>query len=125
MQSTAVEFSKELVKKLRNAPLCENSTYLHYDIVLGNKDGKAVIEADKYDLIIDKGTLDCLFCDENSMIGNVIRGLRECYRVLKEGGMMISVSHGKPKFRKYLMRNKLVPFRVAYDVMIRGTGGTA
>ena len=60
-----LDFAKELIKKLKKASLWENSTYLHYDIVLGNKDGKEVIKADKYDLIIDKDTQDCLFCEEN------------------------------------------------------------
>ena len=40
--------------------------------------------------------------------------MRECFRVLKDGGKMFIFSHGKPKFRHYLFRNKLVPFNIEY-----------
>ena len=84
-----------------------------------------MFEDEKFDMIVDKGTIDCLFCDETNMIKNVIKGMRECYRLLKPGGIMISVSHGKPKFRNYLFRNKLVPFKVSYEMLVRqNTAGT-
>jgi ubiquinone/menaquinone biosynthesis C-methylase UbiE len=43
--------------------------------------------------------------------------MRECYRVLKDGGKMLVISHGKPKYRKYLFRNKLVPFAVTTEIL--------
>jgi predicted SAM-dependent methyltransferase len=66
-----------------------------------------------YDFIIDKGTLDCLFCEEQFM-KEVLKALMECWRVLKGGAKMVVLSHGGPKFRMYLFRNKLVPFHVGH-----------
>jgi ubiquinone/menaquinone biosynthesis C-methylase UbiE len=43
--------------------------------------------------------------------------MRECYRVLKDGGKMLILTHAKPKHRKYLFQNKLVPFMVQHEVL--------
>ena len=47
----------------------------------------------------------------------VLKALMECYRVLKKGGKMLIISHGKPKLRNYLFRNKLVPFLLEYEIV--------
>lgn len=73
---------------------------------------------EEYDIIVDKGTMDCLFCEDN-FIKEVLKGMRECFRVLKDGGKMFIFSHGKPKFRHYLFRNKLVPFSIEYEIFER------
>ena len=36
--------------------------------------------------------------------------MKDCYRVLKEGGVMLSISHGKEKIRKFMYRNRFSPF---------------
>jgi len=38
--------------------------------------------------------------------------MKECYRVLKSGGKMISITHGKEKNRKYFYRNRFSPFSI-------------
>lgn len=62
--------------------------------------------------------MDCVFCEDN-LISEVIKAMRECYRVLKDGGSMVIISHGKPKFRRYLFRNKLVPFNLSTEMFVR------
>lgn len=44
-----------------------------------------------FDLVIDKGCLDCILCGEKSTT-NITAALNECSRVLKPGGMFISIS---------------------------------
>lgn len=34
----------------------------------------------------------------------------KCYKLLKNNGKMFIISHGKPKYRLYLFKNKLIPF---------------
>ena len=38
--------------------------------------------------------------------------MKECHRVLKEGGVMLSFSHGKPKVRRFFYRNRFAPFNI-------------
>lgn len=45
-----------------------------------------------------------------------MRTMKECYRVLRKGGVMVSFSHGKEKTRKFFYRNRFSPFD--YDVKI-------
>merc|ERR1711998_13782 len=45
----------------------------------------------EYDFIIDKGCLDCILCGEKST-SNLDAALAECARVLKPGGMLLSIS---------------------------------
>ncbi len=51
-----------------------------------------------FNAVIDKGTLDCLLCGENS---TAITGryTHEVARVLKPGGVFIVVSYGAPENR--------------------------
>jgi ubiquinone/menaquinone biosynthesis C-methylase UbiE len=50
-----------------------------------------------------------LFCYED-FPGRVMRVMKECFRVLKDGGVMLSISHGREKARKFFYRNRLAPF---------------
>ena len=38
--------------------------------------------------------------------------MKECYRVLKNNGKMISITHGKEKNRRFFYRNRFSPFQV-------------
>jgi hypothetical protein len=38
--------------------------------------------------------------------------MKECYRVLKDNGKMISITHGKEKNRKFFYRNRFSPFKI-------------
>jgi ubiquinone/menaquinone biosynthesis C-methylase UbiE len=39
-----------------------------------------------------------------------MRVMKDCYRILKEGGVMLSISHGKEKNRRFFYRNRFSPF---------------
>ena len=67
-----------MIKKLRTTTPIEGANYICADV--RNLRG---IEDKKYDLIIDKGTIDCLFC-EDGFIKEVLKGMRECYRILSD-----------------------------------------
>lgn len=49
----------------------------------------------QFDLILDKGTLDCLTTGDNTEM-DVNSMLDECYRVLKTNGHYILISFGEP-----------------------------
>lgn len=51
-----------------------------------------------FSTVVDKGTLDCLLCGENST-ANTGRYTHEVARVLKPGGVFIVVSYGAPENR--------------------------
>jgi ubiquinone/menaquinone biosynthesis C-methylase UbiE len=38
--------------------------------------------------------------------------MKECYRVLKSSGRMISITHGKEKNRRFFYRNRFSPFAI-------------
>jgi ubiquinone/menaquinone biosynthesis C-methylase UbiE len=64
-------------------------------------------EDDKFDLIIDKSTIDALLCGDNSTI-NVTIMMKEYQRILKPGGTYVAISYGVPDNReKYFTTENL------------------
>ena len=51
-----------------------------------------------FDLEIDKSTINALLCGEEASI-NVAKMTKEIYRTLKEGGVYMVISYGKPENR--------------------------
>lgn len=51
-----------------------------------------------FDLAIDKSTIDALLCGESSYI-NVAKMMKEVQRTLKENGVYMAISYGKPENR--------------------------
>jgi len=51
--------------------------------------------------VLDKSTIDALFCMENSHI-NLSKMLKEIQRVLKPGGTYIAISFGEPEDRTFI-----------------------
>ena len=112
VEMVCIDFSKEVIKKRRAKDLKGLTVrFLCIDV----RQMKP-FSSEEYDLIIDKGTIDCLLCEDN-FIKEVLKAMMECYRVLKMGGKMLIISQGKPKLRNYLFRNKLVPFLLEYEVI--------
>jgi len=68
-------------------------------------------EDESFDVVIEKNTIDCLFCYEDYPV-RVMKVMKDCYRVLKEGGVMLSFSHGKEKSRRFFYRNRFSPFNI-------------
>ena len=58
-------------------------------------------EDGSFDLILDKGTLDCILCGDNSTI-NIEKVVNEIYRVLSNNGVYICVTYGLPESRENL-----------------------
>ena len=56
------------------------------------------IPDDCFDIILDKALMDTLLCHENNL-NKVEDYLSEIYRVLKDTGVVIIVSHGLPLSR--------------------------
>lgn len=51
-----------------------------------------------FDVAIDKSTIDAILCGDNAYLNTCIM-LKEGQRVLKEGGVYIAISYGKPETR--------------------------
>lgn len=60
----------------------------------------------QFDLIVDKSTIDALLCGDQAYL-NVSIMLRECQRVLKEGGYYVAISYGQPE-------NRILHFKRAF-----------
>jgi len=61
----------------------------------------------KFDLIVDKSTIDALLCGNFAYL-NVAIMLKECQRVLKTGGYYMAISYGVPDNREFhLIREHL------------------
>lgn len=56
----------------------------------------------EFDVVIDKGCLDCLLCGDNST-DRTLTALKHISRVLRPGGVYISISYGAPMFRTNYM----------------------
>jgi len=67
---------------------------------------KMTFQDNSFDVVFDKGTLDALYTGSAEMVKNVIP---EVYRVLRPGGIFVSVTFGAPRSRKDLnMTSKLI-----------------
>lgn len=53
-----------------------------------------------FDIAIDKSTIDAILCGDNAYL-NTAMMLKEGQRVLKEGGIYIAISYGKPETRSF------------------------
>lgn len=69
-------------------------------------------EQNTFDLIIDKSTIDALLCGDSSFI-NVALMLKEVQRVLKEDGIYMIISYGKPENRLLHLERKNLSFDVS------------
>jgi len=103
-----IDFCKNIINYLREKH--KNKIGLHYDTRnVFNMQYKKEI----FDLIIDKGTMDTILCNEKGLL-NVITMTKEISRVLKVGGIYFILSIGKPEDRlMHLQREHL-----AFDIQI-------
>ena len=68
-------------------------------------------ETSRFDVIIDKSTIDTLLCGNFAYL-NVAIMLRECQRVLKTGGLYIAISYSSPEFREEHLKRENLNFDV-------------
>jgi len=57
----------------------------------------------RFDLIIDKGTLDSILCADDAEVA-AAKAISECSRVLQPGGVFVMVSHAAPEHREALLK---------------------
>merc|ERR1711998_235486 len=68
-----------------------------------------------YDVVIDKAVMDAILCGEGST-DKVIAMLVEVQRLLKPGGIFMSVTHGKPESRQFYFKHpKLNEWDITVD----------
>ena len=68
-------------------------------------------EDEFFDIVIDKSTIDCLVCCHDSTY-LVARTMKECQRVLKPGGLFISISFTAPNMRLPHFRRSFLDFKI-------------
>merc|ERR1712196_409227 len=96
----SIDFSANVVKMMN-----DKCRHKRDDFYYKKMDAKALeFEDGIFDCVIDKGTLDCIYCGENS-VNNINKTLSEIHRVLNNRGCFISITHGKPDTRKHLLEN--------------------
>ena len=60
------------------------------------------IQDESYDAVIDKALLDCLIAERLDRSGP-IKMIQEIHRILKMGGIFITISSGTPETRRPLL----------------------
>ncbi|GES86083.1 S-adenosyl-L-methionine-dependent methyltransferase [Rhizophagus clarus] len=104
---TNIDFSETVIENMRIR--CKDRTGMTWLIM----DIRELNFLDKtFDIVIDKGTMDALMCDEGDVwdpkpevIEIVKKEVDEVTRVLKVGGKFIYITFGQPHFRRrYLER---------------------
>lgn len=66
-----------------------------------------------FDLIIDKCTLDCVLCGDKSFSKASLM-MQNVYRVLKPGGVYMSISYGMPDARIGYLKNKFLNWTIEH-----------
>lgn len=101
---TAVDISTVVVSKMNQQTACVGAGGLRY--VVGDMMNLSFPDS-HFDSIVEKGTLDVLFVENDSpwnpcpeVQENVHKMLEETHRVLKDGGVFVSITFTQPHFRK-------------------------
>ena len=90
---TNVDFSKVVIEQMtiRNSVERPQMTWQVLDVT-----DMSVFKTDTLDIVIDKSTIDSLFCNDDCNI-QVASMLKEVQRVMKPKGHYLAISHGSPK----------------------------
>ncbi len=71
---------------------------------VGHMDVRALdFQGERFDLIVDKGTLDAILCGDDSEVA-AAKSISEISRVLLPGGVFLMVSHAAPEYREPLLK---------------------
>jgi ubiquinone/menaquinone biosynthesis C-methylase UbiE len=106
---TNIDYSTKVIGQMeeRTKVKCPKMTFRTMD-VLDMKD----FNTNEFNTIIDKGTLDCILCGDNS-VPLAAKMMSEVYRVLQQGGHYMCISYGDPEFRKkYIDTQNWASYRV-------------
>jgi len=81
-------------------------------------------ESNSFDVVIEKGTIDALMCDQVSawevpddIANSVDKMCSEIYRVLKPNGIFISITFAQPHFRKKLIQKEKFQWDLTMDTI--------
>ena len=77
---------------------------------------KTDFEDEYFDVIVDKSTLDAILCGDFSFY-NAAKMMNEMQRIMKTGGLYISISYGKPETRVYHFTRKHLDFEISCFVL--------
>ena len=66
-----------------------------------------------FDMVLDKCTLDCILCGENSFQKASLM-MQSVYRVLKPGGVYFLISYGMPEARIGYLKNKFLNWSIEH-----------
>jgi ubiquinone/menaquinone biosynthesis C-methylase UbiE len=83
---------------------------------------KMELPEESFDFVLDKGTLDTLFCRFDGF-EKVEATLREVCRVLKKGGFMVAVSYGTPASRVCTFGSYRLPWKLHEPIPIIARDG--
>jgi len=92
---TNIDFSVTVIQKMKAKNASRNMQWLDMDV----KDMHIFADGD-FDCVIDKGTMDCVMCADNSTAKSKT-ALTEIARVLKPGGRFFSVSYSNERCEAY------------------------
>eukprot|EP00831_Metopus_contortus_P050327 TRINITY_DN4233_c0_g1_i4.p1 TRINITY_DN4233_c0_g1~~TRINITY_DN4233_c0_g1_i4.p1 ORF type:complete len:202 (-),score=33.87 TRINITY_DN4233_c0_g1_i4:121-726(-) len=95
---TNVDISPTVIKQLHERYKEESAT-MKFQVMDVRK---LEFNAGTFDVVIDKGTLDCILCGEGSKASSDLM-LREVYKVLSPSGIYICISYGVPTFREPIL----------------------
>ncbi|KAA6390389.1 MAG: putative protein kinase domain protein [Streblomastix strix] len=98
---TAIDKSPVIIQRMKKANVGHPEIqWIEMDAI------KLRLEKNSFDIVIDKGTTDTIFCGENSF-RNIRRLLHNISDVLKPDGLLISISHRAPDKREKHFNNQI------------------
>ena len=91
-----IDYSTKVISQMeeRCKEKCPNMKFKVMDVL-----DMSFFENNEFNTILDKGTLDCILCGDNS-VPLAAKMMSEVYRVLAPGGHYMVISYGDPEFRK-------------------------
>jgi hypothetical protein len=72
---------------------------LSIDVEMDISEPIDILDSDSFSCILDKGTLDCVVCTDDSYAKKAKIMLDNIHRILSPGGCYICVSYGRPETR--------------------------
>jgi ubiquinone/menaquinone biosynthesis C-methylase UbiE len=77
-----------------------------------------------FDVVLDKGTLDALFCGETAG-GRIAKTLKEVHRVLRPGGSFIDITYGRPSARLPVFRGVGLDWQLLDPIQVQNPSRAA
>ena len=85
-----IDLSQTVIAKMQARPTLPNLSYEVMDV------RSLTYPPSSFDLVVDKSTMDCLYCGVKAEVSIMVR---EAERVLRPGGYYVVISFGEPEER--------------------------